>query len=177
MNTGIISVRYARALLKSTTLSQDKDNVYADMKMLANSFLDTPNLRKALENPTIGKADKEELIVIACGNKPCKYTQTFIKLVLKEGREDIIQFIANSYISLYRQEKNIISGRLITAVPATLEIKEKLHEVVRQRTNANIEFETKVDKDIIGGFILEYDTFRIDASVQSQLRTILKKLK
>jgi F-type H+-transporting ATPase subunit delta len=34
-----------------------------------------------------------------------------------------------------------------------------------------------VNPDIVGGFILEYDTFRMDASVQSKLREILNTLK
>ena len=35
----------------------------------------------------------------------------------------------------------------------------------------------EVNPDIIGGFILEYDTYRMHASVKSQLNSILKKLK
>lgn len=177
MNTGIISVRYARALLKSANISGDKDEVYYDMKTLLNSFIEVQGLRKAMENPMINKVDKEKLLYIACGNNPCIHTQTFLKLVLKEGREDIIQFMANSYVLFYRQEKNIISGRLITAVPVDSNTYSKFNEIVQKRTKANIEFETKVNSDLIGGFILEYGTYRMDSSVQSQLRTILKQLK
>jgi F-type H+-transporting ATPase subunit delta len=177
MNTGIISVRYARALLKNAAMSGDKEKVYADMKMLAKSFLKLPKLRKVIENPKIRKEDKEKLLYLACGNNPCIQTQTFIKLVLKEGREDIIQFMANSYISLYRKDENIVSGCLTTAVPVDSKTQSKFSDIVKKRTDANIEFETKVDPEIIGGFILEYGTYRMDSSVQSQLSMILKQLK
>ena len=40
-----------------------------------------------------------------------------------------------------------------------------------------VEFETEVNPDIIGGFILEYDTFRMDASVKAKLNSILSTLK
>jgi len=40
-----------------------------------------------------------------------------------------------------------------------------------------VEFETQVNPDIIGGFVLEYDTFRMDASVKSRLNAILQTLK
>jgi F-type H+-transporting ATPase subunit delta len=49
--------------------------------------------------------------------------------------------------------------------------------MVESKTNGTVEFETEVDPDIIGGFILEYDTFRMDASVKSKLNTILTQLK
>ena len=38
-------------------------------------------------------------------------------------------------------------------------------------------FETETNPDIIGGFVLEYDTYRLDASVQSQLRRVLAQMK
>jgi F-type H+-transporting ATPase subunit delta len=40
-----------------------------------------------------------------------------------------------------------------------------------------VEFATEVNPDIIGGFILEYDTYRMDASVKAQLNNILSTLK
>ena len=49
--------------------------------------------------------------------------------------------------------------------------------MVERFANAEVELHTGVNPDIIGGFILEYDTYRLDASVRSQLRTILKELK
>ena len=177
MNTGVISVRYARALLKSAGEESARESVYNDMAQLAQSYLEVPGLRKAIDNPMLPKEDKEKLLLAACGGKPCLQTTTFIGVVLKEGRENLIQFMANSYVTLYRQDKNIISGKLITAVQVAPETEAKMRQMVEKRTNATVEFQTEVNPDIIGGFILEYDTYRLDASVQSQLRTILKELK
>jgi F-type H+-transporting ATPase subunit delta len=43
--------------------------------------------------------------------------------------------------------------------------------------NGNIEFKTDVSPEIIGGFILEYDTYRMDASIKKQLDSIRTQLK
>lgn len=85
--------------------------------------------------------------------------------------------MANSYISLYRQQQNITRGKLITAVAVNTATEQKMKQLVESKTRGTVEFETEVNPDIIGGFILEYDTYRMDASVSSQLRTILKQLK
>ena len=58
-----------------------------------------------------------------------------------------------------------------------METEQKMRQMVESKTNGTVEFETEVDPDIIGGFILEYDTFRMDASVKSKLNTILTQLK
>ncbi len=176
MNTGVISVRYARALLKSADQQAVKDAVYADMQNIAQSYLDVRQLRTAIDNPMLPKEKKEQILLAACGGNPSAQTRKFICLVLQEGRENLMQFMANSFVTLYRQEKNMVSGRLITAVPVSEGIRTKMQQMVEKRTQANVEFQTEVNPDIIGGFILEYDTYRMDVSVQSQLRTILKQL-
>ena len=164
MDIGVISVRYARALLKSATDAKIEDAVYTEMQQLAKSYVEVPQLRFTIDNPMLSKEKKEALLLTAVGKKPSELTKAFIQLVLKEDRESVMQFIANSYVTLYRQQKNVIRGRLITAAAVS-------------KTNGTVEFETEVNPDIIGGFILEYDTFRMDASVKAKLNSILSTLK
>ena len=89
----------------------------------------------------------------------------------------MVQFMANSYVTLYRKQKNIIRGKLTTAARVSEDTEKKMRQMVESKTNGIVEFETEVNPDIIGGFILEYDTFRMDASVKSKLNTILNTLK
>ena len=89
----------------------------------------------------------------------------------------MIQFMANSYVTLYRQQKNIILGKLTTATRVSAAIEQKMRTEVEAKTQGTVEFETQVDPDIIGGFVLEYDTYRMDASVKSRLNSILTQLK
>ena len=168
MDIGVISVRYARALLKSATDAKIEDAVYTEMQQLAKSYVEVPQLRFTIDNPMLSKEKKEALLLTAVGKKPSELTKAFIQLVLKEDRESVMQFIANSYVTLYRQQKNVIRGRLI---------EQKMRQMVESKTNGTVEFETEVNPDIIGGFILEYDTFRMDASVKAKLNSILSTLK
>jgi len=177
MEIGVISVRYARALLKSASEQKTEDEVCRNMQTLAASYIDLPQLKTAVDNPMLPKDKKKTLIMTACGTNPASLTERFVDLVLKEGREDILQFMANSYVTLYRQQKQIISGKLTTAVQVTPETEQKMRQMVEKRTNETVEFETEIDPEIIGGFILEYDTYRLDASVKSALRNILNTLK
>ena len=135
MDIGVISVRYARALLRSAVDAHIEDAVYAEMQSIAKSYIEVPD------------------------------------------RENVMQFIANSYITLYRQQKNIIRGKLTTAARVSAQTEQKMRQMVESKTNGTVEFETEVNPDIIGGFILEYDTYRMDASVKSQLNTILTQLR
>ena len=177
MDIGVISVRYARALLKSATDAKIEADVYKEMQTMAKTYAEVPQLRQTIDNPMLSKDTKQTLLLTAVGEKPCELTKAFISLVLKEDRENVMQFIANSYVTLYRQQKNVIRGRLITAAAVSPATEQKMRQMVESKTNGTVEFETEVNPDIIGGFILEYDTYRMDASVKSKLNSILQTLK
>ncbi len=177
MDIGVISMRYARALLKSATDAKLDDNVYQEMMTVSKSYIDVPALRQTIDNPMLSKDKKEALLLVAAGEKPSALTRSFISLVLKADRENMIQFMANSYVTLYRKQKNVIRGKLTTAARVSAETEQKMRQMVESKTNGTVEFETEVNPDIIGGFILEYDTFRMDASVKSKLNSILNTLK
>ena len=177
MNLGVVSVRYARALLKCGSQAHLEERVYEDMLCLAQSYLQVPELRFTIDNPMLSSQKKESLLLTASGVEPTDITRNFIRLVLKEGRENALQLMANSYITLYRKQKNIIQGKLITAAAIGAESGNKIKAMVEQRTQGTVEFQTEVNPELIGGFVLEYDTYRLDASVKNKLRTILSQLK
>ena len=87
-----------------------------------------------------------------------------------------MQFIANSFVTLYRKHNNLISAKLTTATTLDSQTEAKLRRLVESKTNGTVEFKTDVKPELIGGFVLEYDTYRMDASVKSQLNTILSQL-
>jgi F-type H+-transporting ATPase subunit delta len=177
MEIGVLSVRYARALLKSALEQHIEEKVYQEMLTLYQSYLKVPNLRFTIDNPMLEKSKKKSLLITASGGTVSSLTERFIALVLNEDRESTLQFMAASYVTLYRKHKNITRGRLITAVAVTPEIEKKMRQRVESRTQGTVEFQTEVDPEIIGGFILEYDTYRMDASIQNQLRQILTQLR
>lgn len=177
MDIGVISVRYARALLKSALESKLEDQVYQEMQTLSKSYLDVPELRLTIDNPMLSKDKKKQVLITALGPKPTALSQRFIGLVLQEDRESTLQFMAASYITLYRKQKNIIRGKLTTATAMTPETEDKMRQMVEKKTQGTVEFMTEVNPDIIGGFILEYDTYRMDASVKTKLNTILTQLR
>jgi F-type H+-transporting ATPase subunit delta len=137
-----------------------------------------PELRHTIDNPMLAKEKKETLLLTALGGDGAsQLSKAFVALVLKEDRENMLQFMANSYVTLYRQQKNIIRGKLTTAVAVAPDTEQKMRQMVESKTKGTVEFETEVNPDIIGGFVLEYDTYRMDASVKSKLNAILNTLR
>ena len=168
MDLGLISVRYARALFKASVEAKNSDKVYADMQVLAASYAEVPALKATIDNPMLSKSQKGDLLTSATGSTSCELTKRFIGLVLDEGRENIMQFIANSFITLYRKQNNLIKARLVTASQPSQQVEARLRQLVGSKTSGSkVEFVSEVDPDINGGFVLEYDTYRMDASIKT----------
>lgn len=175
MNTGVISKRYAKALYEFAEETNAEKQVYQEMSTLATSFLQVPELRKALDNPLLPVDAKIDLLCNAAGGKVSQEVKRFISLVLREHRENFIQFMACSYIDLYRKNNNILIGRLITATPVGKRIEDRMRMIVAKGTHGTVEFETVVDPSIEGGFILDIDFNRLDASIATQLNRVRRQ--
>ncbi|HHH50571.1 MAG TPA: F0F1 ATP synthase subunit delta, partial [Saprospiraceae bacterium] len=77
----------------------------------------------------------------------------------------------------YKQINKITTVKLITAVPledsAVEKIKARLLD--SDSTQQKIELVTAVNKDLIGGFVLEFDNQLYDASVAHKLEQLKKE--
>lgn len=184
MDIGIIATRYAKALLAYATENKQEDTVYNEMLALCGSFAKVPNLGQVLINPVLSPEKKETLLKAASLPQDAQTSSgvsvslsRFVHLVVEHRRSDMMQFIAHSYVSAYRKAKQLISGRLILAGAVSEDVKSHLREVIEQKSGGQLDFEVVLNPDILGGFVLEYDTYRLDASLRTQLDQLRRELK
>ena len=176
MDIGIISSRYARALLSFAIENKEEQQVYAEMQHLGDCFVQLPKIQQTLQNPVISNDNKLKLLLAATMVKDevSPSTSRFCQLIIAQNRCDIMQFVATSYIAQYRKHCGITKSRFIVPAPVSDATLARMKTIVQQAVNGQVEFETVVDATIGGGFILEYDTYRVDASLKTQLQKISK---
>lgn len=176
MDIGTVSMRYAKALMQYAQDTGTEERFYAEMSVLERSYRLHPRLHEALENPVLTKRDKLALLSAAVGEEhvPREFAR-FATLVLKNGREGMLRYICLSFLDLYRKKKNITVGRLITAVPVSEEVKQRIKEGASRRLQAHTELHTEVDPEIEGGFIFDINGVRLDASIATQLKSVKRQ--
>jgi F-type H+-transporting ATPase subunit delta len=74
-------------------------------------------------------------------------------------------------VSLYRKAKNIVAVRFTTAEPLGEEFCDRVAAEFAP-AGATVELQNVVDEGVVGGFIYETETHRLDASIRRQLRDI-----
>ena len=178
MDIGIISTRYAKTLLLFATDNKEEDKVYKEMQTLAESFRRVSALQQAMLNPVLTAAQKENLLAtaVAGNSNPTASTLAFLHLVAANKRADLMTFIASTYVELYHKSKHLVKGRLVVPVEVSKATEQKLRKMVEDRTRSKVEFSTEIDESLGGGFVLEYDTYRLDASLRTQLAELRRAL-
>lgn len=180
MDYGIIAVRYAKALLKFAVENGEQEVVYAEMQQLSTHLLKVPALAEALHNPTLKAETLKELLCAAVVSKSkSAVSQTidrFFSLLLENKRSDLMLFVAKTYQTIYRKQNQITGARLITAVRPSDNTVARMQQLVGENTGGQVDFEVEVDPSLQGGFILEYDTYRMDASVKGRLAQLKRAL-
>lgn len=131
--------------------------------------------RRVLDNPVLPVDKKTELIRTAGGGRTSEVFDRFVWLVLHNRRERYLQSISLMYLDLYRKLNRISTGRLETAVPVTPETERKIIDLIASETNGKVELKTSVKPELLGGFVFEMDSERLDASIATQLRNIKKQ--
>lgn len=174
MDIGIVSVRYAKALMAYSSEAAAEERVYAEMQQLEQSFSRHPELVAALDNPIRSREEKHKLICLAAaGNAPVSAEfGRFIDLVLKNGREGILRYIGLSFADLYRKRHHIAVARLTTAVPVKAEVVERIKERAAAMLHASMDVRAEVNPAIEGGFVFDVNGYRLDASVATQLERV-----
>ncbi len=154
MDVGTISSRYVKALFSLAKDTKTETRVYEEMKMLAKSFEEEPELRTVLRNPLVAMKEKETLLATAAGGNACDLFVRFARLVIQRRRESLLPLMAHIYISMYREDKKITRVLFETPVTVDEETVEHLRTRLKEETGNTIEFVGAVKPELIGGFVL-----------------------
>ena len=122
-----------------------------------------------LKSPIIKTDKKITIIEEVFSNKLSELTNGFIKIITSKKREAILDSVAKSFISLYKEKKNIISAKLVTATEIDSDTREEVLDFIKKKGHKNVDLQEKIDKSIIGGAIINIGNKQIDASVSNKI--------
>jgi F-type H+-transporting ATPase subunit delta len=96
--------------------------------------------------------------------------------LVTKGRESELPEIVEAFIEQYNAIKGIHIVTLTTATEVSDTVKTSIENKVKAAQGiGNIELHTKVNEDLIGGFVLEFNNNLVDASIARDLRDVKKQ--
>lgn len=170
MSVTRIATRYAKSLIELATEQGKLQQVSTDIHALAAATKNR-DLQLMLKSPIIAADKKNAALKALFGGKMDSLTMAYLTLLVNKGREGYLGEIAAEFVSQYKTMQKITSVKVITAAPLSdaviADVKAKV--LASGITHANLEVETVIQPDLIGGFVIEFDNKRYDASVANKL--------
>ena len=146
MNTGVISSRYARALLLLTQESGRGEQVFSQARAL---------LKDPTKVPEPLEPDLARLVM----------------LLRKNGRREYLRYVLNDYLRLWCKSTGAHMAHLVMAAPDPA-----LPDRIAALLGGKVYIDTEIDPSIEGGFTVILDDVMLDASVRGQIERIKRQL-
>lgn len=187
MNEGLIPKRYAKALYKFACEKGADLGLYRLMGNLGRSFADNPALDSTVANPFVGGDEKIGLLKTAAAVsdasassedvKVAEVYADFLKLLRDNKRLPMAAAIARAYCDIYRKENRIYRVTVVSAKPLDAPEQKRLLKLIENHLDGGkMEYTFSTDSELIGGFTVDIDNERLDASVKNELKQLRLKL-
>ena len=176
MSVTRIASRYAKSLIDLAQEQGKLDRILEDINAFKKA-VGNRDLYLLLKSPIINITKKQQILTAIFEGKFDEMTMAFMRIILGKAREAYLPEIADEFILQYKTINHISTIRLTTAAPlgegVLANIKAKLLESAN--TEENVEIETKVDPNLLGGFVIEFDDKLYDASVSHRIEKLKKE--
>nr|WRW10631.1 ATP synthase CF1, subunit delta [Ascoseira mirabilis] len=157
-----------------------------DMENLLKILKLTPTLEKYLSNPLITNNDKKVLLKKCLSKKTSSTTTKFLMLLVDKKRIEFIQVITQTFLN---KAYNFVCLKFIEVYSAIRLSENQKNQLVEKLkvllgpefitskvyySKMNITF--RVDKEILGGFIIKIDSKIMDLSLRGELQALAKQM-
>jgi F-type H+-transporting ATPase subunit delta len=149
--------------------------VSEELADFAAAVHDVPELRAALRNPQLEAATKIAVLDELVGEAD-QLLRNFLRLVTEKGRIGSIEEIAREFDRLMAREERRLNVELTTARELADDEARELLGQIEQASGRKVEATRRVDPELIGGFVLQAGSMRVDASVRGRIEGLRQEL-
>lgn len=168
-----VAYRYARALLDLAADGGQLDRLIQDAGLVARTCAASSELRVLLKSPVIRPDMKARALRKVFEGKLGGVVPLFMDVLLRKGREPLLQDIAMAAQELGHAQQGIIVCKVTTAVKLTDPELEHVRKITGARfPGKTMRIEEVIDPSIIGGGIIQVGDLQWDASVRNKLHVI-----
>jgi F-type H+-transporting ATPase subunit delta len=128
-----------------------------------------------LRNPELDPQTKAGLVGELLGEAD-ELVRNFVRLAAEKGRIGDIEEIARAFDRLMAAEERRIDVELTTAFELSDSEAEAILKQIREASGREVEATRKVDPSLIGGFVLQAGSMRVDASVRGRIEGLRREL-
>jgi F-type H+-transporting ATPase subunit delta len=175
MRDSRIASRYAKALFDFALESGKVEEINNDMNLIYRITSTNKEFSTFLKSPIIKDKRKNIVLRALFQSSIDLISMKFLEIMTSKGRESFLQEISFQFGELYKIHKGIKTAFVQSAVELDKETRDKLIQLLKQQTNSQIELKESVNKDLIGGFVINIGDKQLDTSFRKTLSKLTKE--
>jgi len=176
INSSKVAKRYAKALLDYSIEKHEEDNFSQEISSLVEVVRENPDLRALLHSPIVRMEIKHKVLQEVFSQRS-PILNLLIEVLVENKRVSDLYDIAREYVIQYNRYKGKTTAYLTTATELPETLKEQfVQKAIALSGGKKITLETRVEPQLIGGFILRIDDLQYNASIAHKLYGIREQL-
>ena len=172
----MILEKYAQALFSLAEEENVMDKVFSDLCVVSAVLKESPEYAKIIDTPALPKEERLGLIDKAFGGLN-EYVVNVLKMLCDGHNAYAFSRLFSEFTKLYNDKLGIVEVEAVSAVALTEGETERLKKALFTKLGKQVSIRNTVDKGILGGLILRYDSLQLDGSVKAGLEKIERGLK
>jgi F-type H+-transporting ATPase subunit delta len=166
---------YADALFDAARDADRLDAVHEQLGTFADVMNESNDMRVFFFSPYFSSAEKRAAISEAVSGASDEFVN-FLELLAEKHRMPAIFHIRRRFDELWAEAKRRLEVTLTSAVELDRGVVDQVGKEVERQTEREIDLETEVDPEILGGLVLRVGNMVLDASVRSKLEKLRKEV-
>lgn len=161
--------RYASALLQIAIEQDILEGIMADVRLVHETIEASRDLELFLRSPIIKPEEKKEALHSVFSDSVQPLTLQFFDLVIRKGRERLLDQMMSGFIELYKEYKQILDVQVRFAMDLDDAQAGDLKKMLEKQTGKTIELQLEKQPELIGGMAIQIRDTIIDGTVRHQL--------
>lgn len=165
---------YAKAFIGACQSAGNTEQALDELTSFAESLRKLPQVRLVMVSPRIGVDEKLGLLdkILSSSGSPTKEVAHFLKVLCRRGRFNCLDMIAISARKMFNESAGRTSATIITAAPIDEQTKSRVVERLAKLLGKQVEVDTVVDPEILGGLVVKIGDTVYDGSLSNQLNRV-----
>lgn len=167
---------YAEALFQAARDREELDETLENLKEFVNALNGSEELREFFYGPQIPESQKRRAVDGLTEGMGTSI-RNFLKVLLDNDRTEIVEEVVPPFEARVREYQGKVEVELTTAVELSeeeiSEVRDRLGKILEGR---EVELETHVDPNLVGGAVFRVGERRMDSSVRGQLQSLRNKM-
>ena len=159
---------YAQALYDAAEERGRVAEVREELGDFVDAMEEVPELGTVMRNPELDPQARIGLLEDLLGGAD-ELVRNFLLLVAEKGRSAELPEIRRELERLAARAEGRIDVELTTAIELSDDEAAEILAQIERRAGRTLEATRRVDPDLIGGFVLQAGSLRVDASVRGRL--------